>query len=46
MEHSLSRPADLHAAPHAEQVVRGMRRHLQTKELLPDDGGKPLDARY
>jgi thiosulfate dehydrogenase len=45
MGHSLSRLADLLAAPNAEQVVRGMRRHLQTKELLPDDGGKPRDAR-
>jgi thiosulfate dehydrogenase len=46
MEHSLSRLADLLAASNAEQVVCGMRRHLQTKELLPDNGGKPLDARY
>ena len=46
MEHSLSRLADLLAAPNADPVVRGMRRHLQTKELLPDGGGKPLDACY
>jgi cytochrome c len=45
MEHSLSRLADLLAAPNADQVVRGMRLHLQTNELLPN-GGKPLDARY
>jgi hypothetical protein len=46
MEHSLSRLADLLAEPNADPVVRCMRLHLQTNELLPDVGGKPLDTRY
>lgn len=38
------RLADLLAAPNADQVVRGMRLHLQTKELLPDNVGNALNC--
>ena len=38
------RLADLLAAPNAEQVVRGMRLHLQTKALLPDNVGNALNC--
>ena len=38
------RLADLLSAPNAEQVVRGMRLHLQTKELLPDNVGNSLNC--
>ncbi|WP_321848968.1 hypothetical protein [Pseudomonas paraveronii] len=33
---------------HARPIClpRRTHRHLQTKELLPDSGGKPVDARY
>ncbi|KAB0545446.1 cytochrome C, partial [Pseudomonas argentinensis] len=38
------RLADLLAAPNADQVVRGMRLHLQTKELLPNNVGNSLNC--
>ena len=38
------RLADLLAAPNADQVVRGMRLHLQTKALLPDNVGNALNC--
>lgn len=38
------RLADLLAAPNAEQVVRGMRLHLQTKALLPNNVGNALNC--
>lgn len=38
------RLANLLVAPNAEQVVRGMRLHLQTKELLPDNVGNALNC--
>ena len=38
------RLADLLAAPNADQVVRGMRLHLQTKALLPDNVGNSLNC--
>ncbi len=38
------RLAALLAAPNADQVVRGMRLHLQTKALLPDNVGNALNC--
>ncbi len=38
------RLAELLAAPNADQVVRGMRLHLQTKELLPNNVGNSLNC--
>jgi thiosulfate dehydrogenase len=38
------RLADLLAAPNADQVIRGMRLHLQTKALLPDNVGNSLNC--
>lgn len=38
------RLANLLAAPNAEQVVRGMRLHLETKALLPDNVGNSLNC--
>ncbi|WP_314385159.1 c-type cytochrome [Pseudomonas brenneri] len=38
------RLANLLAASNADQVVRGMRLHLQTKELLPDNVGNSLNC--
>ena len=38
------RLAELSAAPNADQVVRGMRLHLQTKELLPNNVGNSLNC--
>ena len=38
------RLAELLTAPNAEQVVRGMRLHLQTKELLPNNVGNSLNC--
>jgi thiosulfate dehydrogenase len=38
------RLANLLAASNADQVVRGMRLHLQTKELLPDNVGNALNC--
>ncbi|PWB36121.1 cytochrome C [Pseudomonas sp. SDI] len=38
------RLANLLAAANADQVVRGMRLHLQTKELLPDNVGNALNC--
>ncbi|VVO70747.1 hypothetical protein PS887_01282 [Pseudomonas fluorescens] len=38
------RLAELLAAPNADQVVRGMRLHLQTKELLPNNVGNALNC--
>ncbi|MNF73974.1 Alcohol dehydrogenase cytochrome c subunit precursor [compost metagenome] len=38
------RLADLLAAANADQVIRGMRLHLQTKELLPDNVGNALNC--
>ncbi len=38
------RLADMLLAPNAEQVVRGMRLHLQTRELLPDNVGNALNC--
>ncbi|WP_347901457.1 c-type cytochrome [Pseudomonas purpurea] len=38
------RLADMLAAPNADQVVRGMRLHLQTKALLPDNVGNSLNC--
>jgi thiosulfate dehydrogenase len=38
------RLAGLLAAPNADQVVRGMRLHLQTKALLPDNVGNSLNC--
>jgi thiosulfate dehydrogenase len=38
------RLANLLAAPNADQVLRGMRLHLQTKELLPDNVGNALNC--
>ncbi len=38
------RLANLLAAPNADQVVRGMRLHLQTKALLPDNVGNSLNC--
>ena len=38
------RLADMLTAPNAEQVVRGMRLHLQTKDLLPDNVGNALNC--
>ena len=39
-----SRLAEMLLAPNAEQVVRGMRLHLQTRELLPDHVGNALNC--
>ena len=38
------RLADMLAAPNAEQVVRGMRLHLETRELLPANVGNQLNC--
>jgi thiosulfate dehydrogenase len=38
------RLADLLAASNADQVVRGMRLHLQTRDLLPDNVGNALNC--
>lgn len=38
------RLAELLAAPNADQVLRGMRLHLQTKALLPDNVGNALNC--
>lgn len=38
------RLADLLAASNADQVIRGMRLHLQTKALLPDNVGNALNC--
>ena len=38
------RLADLLAAPNADQVIRGMRLHLQTKALLPNNVGNSLNC--
>ncbi|WP_232239915.1 c-type cytochrome [Pseudomonas alkylphenolica] len=38
------RLADLLMAPNADQVIRGMRLHLQTKALLPDNVGNALNC--
>ena len=38
------RLANLLAAPNADQVIRGMRLHLQTKALLPDNVGNSLNC--
>ena len=38
------RLADMLVAPNALQVVRGMRLHLQTKALLPDNVGNALNC--
>ena len=38
------RLADLLAAPNADQVVRGMRLHLQTQALLPENVGNALNC--
>jgi thiosulfate dehydrogenase len=38
------RLANLLAAPNADQVVRGMRLHLQTKALLPNNVGNTLNC--
>lgn len=38
------RLADMLVAPNAQQVVRGMRLHLQTKALLPDNVGNALNC--
>lgn len=38
------RLADLLAAPNADQVIRGMRLHLQTKALLPNNVGNALNC--
>ncbi|QYX47490.1 c-type cytochrome [Pseudomonas tussilaginis] len=38
------RLADLLAATNADQVIRGMRLHLQTKALLPDNVGNALNC--
>lgn len=38
------RLADLLAAPNADQVIRGMRLHLQTKALLPENVGNSLNC--
>jgi len=38
------RLAELLAAPNADQVIRGMRLHLQTKELLPNNVGNSLNC--
>lgn len=38
------RLADMMAAPNAEQLVRGMRLHLETKELLPQNVGNALNC--
>ncbi|UVM20815.1 c-type cytochrome [Pseudomonas wadenswilerensis] len=38
------RLANLLAAANADQVIRGMRLHLQTRELLPDNVGNALNC--
>lgn len=38
------RLADMLAKPNAEQLVRGMRLHLETKALLPDNVGDELNC--
>lgn len=38
------RLAEMLQAPNADQVVRGMRLHLQTRELLPDNVGNALNC--
>jgi thiosulfate dehydrogenase len=38
------RLAELLAAPNADQALRGMRLHLQTKALLPDNVGNALNC--
>ncbi|EPK1090511.1 TPA: c-type cytochrome [Pseudomonas aeruginosa] len=38
------RLADMLAAPNAEQVVRGMRLHLETRKLLPANVGNQLNC--
>lgn len=38
------RLADMLAAPNADQVVRGMRLHLETKALLPQNVGNSLNC--
>ncbi|MBN0024095.1 cytochrome C, partial [Pseudomonas aeruginosa] len=38
------RLADMLAEPNAEQVVRGMRLHMETRELLPANVGNQLNC--